>query len=228
MGLSLSRIYGSLSSLAFWGKDKEVRILMVGLDSAGKTTILYRLQIGEVVSTIPTIGFNVETVSYKNINFQVWDLGGQSSIRPYWRCYYANTQAIIYVIDSSDVSRLPTSRSELLTMLSEDELKSVPVLVFANKQDVEGSLSPGEISDKLGLAGQEKGREWSVRGSCATKGEGLEEGLDWLVPIPFIAFLFIRAWRHDGEVESERRVEKGGARKVTKDDEMGKARGRGI
>lgn len=129
---------------------------MVGLDSAGKTTILYRLQIGEVVSTIPTIGFNVETVSYKNINFQVWDLGGQSSIRPYWRCYYANTQAIIYVIDSSDTSRLATSRSELLTMLSEDELKSVPVLVFANKQDVEGALSPGEISDKLGLAGQEK------------------------------------------------------------------------
>lgn len=154
---------------------------MVGLDSAGKTTILYRLQIGEVVSTIPTIGFNVETVSYKNINFQVWDLGGQSSIRPYWRCYYANTQAIIYVIDSSDTSRLATSRSELLTMLSEDELKSVPVLVFANKQDVEGALSPGEISDKLGLAGQEKGREWSVRGSCAIKGDGLEEGLDWLV-----------------------------------------------
>ncbi|GHJ87826.1 hypothetical protein NliqN6_4228 [Naganishia liquefaciens] len=181
MGLSLSRLYSSLSSLARWGKEKEVRILMVGLDSAGKTTILYRLQIGEVVSTIPTIGFNVETVSYKNINFQVWDLGGQSSIRPYWRCYYANTQAIIYVIDSSDVARLPTSRSELLTMLSEDELKNVPVLVFANKQDAPGALSPAEISDKLGLAGGEKGREWSVRGSCAIKGEGLEEGLDWLV-----------------------------------------------
>lgn len=90
-------------------------------------------------------------------------------------------QAIIYVIDSSDIPRLATSRSELLTMLSEDELKSVPVLVFANKQDVEGALSPGEISDKLGLAGQEKGREWSVRGSCAIKGEGLEEGLDWYV-----------------------------------------------
>ena len=89
------------------------------------------------------------------------------------------TQAIIYVIDSSDTARLATSRSELLTMLSEDELKSVPVLVFANKQDVEGASGPAEVSEKLGLAGQEKGREWSVRGSCATKGEGLEEGLDW-------------------------------------------------
>ena len=87
-----------------------------------------------------------------------------------------DSQAIIYVIDAE---RLATSRSELLTMLSEDELKSVPVLVFANKQDVEGASSPGEVSEKLGLAGQEKGREWSVRGSCATKGEGLEEGLDW-------------------------------------------------
>jgi ADP-ribosylation factor-like protein 1 len=70
-------------------------------------------------------------------------------------------------------------------MLSEDELKSVPVLVFANKQDVQGALSPAEVSDKLGLAGGEKGREWSVRGSCATKGEGLEEGLDWCVSFIF-------------------------------------------
>lgn len=147
------------------------------------------------------------------LHSEVADRPGQSSIRPYWRCYYANTQvrlicslapravrqarhatgckckldgaqtanpqAIIYVIDSADTARLATSRSELLTMLAEEELKNVPVLVFANKQDVEGALSPAEISDKLGLAGQEKGREWSVRGSCATKGDGLEDGLDW-------------------------------------------------
>ncbi|KAF8609821.1 putative small monomeric GTPase [Ceratobasidium sp. AG-I] len=184
MGVTISSIFGSLSSLASWGKEKDVRILMVGLDSAGKTTILYRLQIGEVVSTIPTIGFNVESVTYKNIKFQVWDLGGDltlTHLRPYWRCYYANTHAIIYVIDSSDHDRLQTSRAELLTMLAEEELKGVPVLVFSNKQDVPGALPPGEVSDRLGLAGGEKGREWSVRGSCATKGEGLEEGLDWLV-----------------------------------------------
>ncbi|EJT97694.1 ARF/SAR [Dacryopinax primogenitus] len=179
MGLSFSSLFNTLAN---WGKEREVRILMVGLDSAGKTTILYRLQIGEVVSTIPTIGFNVETVQYKNIKFQVWDLGGQSSIRPYWRCYFANTQAIIYVIDSSDVARLPTSRAELLTMLAEEELRGVPLLVFANKQDIKGSLKSGEVSEQLGLD-KEKGRQWSVRGSCATKGEGLEEGLDWLVNV---------------------------------------------
>ena len=83
------------------------------------------------------------------------------------------------MIDSSDVDRLQSSRAELLTMLSEEELKGVPLLVFANKQDLPGALNPGEISDRLGLAGGEKGREWSVRGSCATKGEGLDDGLNW-------------------------------------------------
>ena len=100
-------------------------------------------------------------------------------VRPYWRCYFPNTSAIIYVIDSSDTPRLQTSRSELLTMLSEEELNGVPLLVFCNKQDAEGALKPEKISEELGLAGGEKGREWSVRGSCALKGEGLEEGLDW-------------------------------------------------
>ena len=85
---------------------KEMRILMVGLDAAGKTTILYKLKLGEVVTTIPTIGFNVETVEYKNISFTVWDVGGQQSIRQLWKHYYANTDAIIYVIDSNDNKRI--------------------------------------------------------------------------------------------------------------------------
>jgi hypothetical protein len=129
-------------------------------------------------------------------------------------------QAIIYVIDSSDASRLATSRSELLTMLSEDELKSVPVLVFANKQDVEGALSPAEISDKLGLAGGEKGREWSVRGSCATKGDGLEDGLDWCVHLIAVRGCGAdgQACQHDTEVIKLGRGDSAGqARKVVWD-----------
>jgi ADP-ribosylation factor family len=86
---------------------KESRILMVGLDAAGKTTILYKLKLGEVVTTIPTIGFNVETVEYKNISFTVWDVGGQDKIRPLWRHYYQNTQGIIFVVDSNDRDRIP-------------------------------------------------------------------------------------------------------------------------
>ena len=113
MGILFSRIFQSLFG------SKEVRILILGLDNAGKTTILYRLQNDseENIQTIPTIGFNVEVLQYKNIKFQVWDLGGQTSIRPYWRCYYPNTDAIIFVVDSCDSERLGVAKQELLAML---------------------------------------------------------------------------------------------------------------
>lgn len=178
MGIAFSSLFGRLSGL--FGRTSEVRILMLGLDSAGKTTILYRLQIGEVVTTIPTIGFNVETVQYKNIKFQVWDLGGQTSIRPYWRCYYADTKAVVYVVDSSDRERLEINKVELLAMLAEEELVDAKLLVFANKQDQPDAMTPAEVSEGLGLDTL-KGRQWSIHKSCAIKGEGLEEGLDWLV-----------------------------------------------
>ena len=174
MGSAFSALFSRL-----WG-SKEVRILILGLDGAGKTTILYRLQIGEVVTTIPTIGFNVETVNYKNIKFQVWDLGGQTSVRPYWRRYYANTDAVIYVIDSVDRDRLQTSKDELMQMLNEEELKDAALLVFANKQDMDGALSVTEISDALALA-ELKSRTWTIFKCSAKNGTGLNEGLDWLV-----------------------------------------------
>ncbi|NXT38947.1 ARL1 protein, partial [Pelecanoides urinatrix] len=90
------------------------------------------------------IGFNVETVTYKNLKFQVWDLGGQTSIRPYWRCYYSNTDAVIYVVDSCDRDRIATSKSELVAMLEEEELKKAILVVFANKQDMEQAMTPTE------------------------------------------------------------------------------------
>ncbi|XP_048474903.1 ADP-ribosylation factor-like isoform X1 [Rhincodon typus] len=113
---------------------KEMRILMVGLDAAGKTTILYKLKLGEIVTTIPTIGFNVETVEYKNISFTVWDVGGQDKIRPLWRHYFQNTQGLIFVVDSNDKERMSEAREELMQMLGEDELHDAVLLVFANKQ----------------------------------------------------------------------------------------------
>merc|ERR1712178_245364 len=120
---------------------KEVRILILGLDNAGKTTILYKLKgEEEVKQTVPTVGFNVETVAFKNIKLQVWDLGGQTSIRPYWRCYYVDTSGIIYVVDSSDKDRLGIAKEALLGMLNEEELKGVPICIMANKQDVPGAL----------------------------------------------------------------------------------------
>tara|TARA_B110001469_G_scaffold99593_1_gene96613 strand:+ start:1464 stop:2078 length:615 start_codon:yes stop_codon:yes gene_type:complete len=175
MGILFSRLWNAFG-------EKEARILVLGLDNAGKTTILYRLQVGTVVSTIPTIGFNVETVTYKNIKMQVWDLGGQTSIRPYWRCYYPNTQAVIYVVDSSDVERIQTSKNEFHAILDEDELRDAAVLVYANKQDLPGALSDLEITSALEL-GDIKNREWAIVKTSALKGEGLWEGMEWLVNV---------------------------------------------
>lgn len=157
----------------------EMRILMVGLDAAGKTTILYKLKLGEIVTTIPTIGFNVETVEYKNISFTVWDVGGQDKIRPLWRHYFQNTQGVIFVVDSNDRDRVAEAREELHRMLNEDELRDAVLLVFANKQDLPNAMNAAEITDKLGLHSLRQ-RNWYIQSTCATSGDGLYDGLDWL------------------------------------------------
>ncbi|XP_043531236.1 ADP-ribosylation factor 2-like [Chiloscyllium plagiosum] len=175
---------GILLSL-FGLSKKEMRILMVGLDAAGKTTILYKLKLGEVVTTIPTIGFNVETVEYKNISFTVWDVGGQDKIRTLWKHYFQNTQGLIFVIDSNDRERINEARDELSRMLSEDELRDAVLLIFANKQDLPNAMTPAEITDKLSLH-QMRQRIWHVQATCANNGEGLYEGLNWLSQQTFV------------------------------------------
>ncbi|KAM0897825.1 hypothetical protein ACQ4PT_022292 [Festuca glaucescens] len=173
MGLAFGKLFSRLFA------KKEMRILMVGLDAAGKTTILYKLKLGEIVTTIPTIGFNVETVEYKNISFTVWDVGGQDKIRPLWRHYFQNTQGLIFVVDSNDRDRVVEARDELHRMLNEDELRDAVLLVFANKQDLPNAMNAAEITDKLGLHSLRQ-RHWYIQSTCATSGEGLYEGLDWL------------------------------------------------
>ncbi|KAJ4964131.1 hypothetical protein NE237_024070 [Protea cynaroides] len=173
MGLAISRLVRMLFA------KREMRILMVGLDAAGKTTILYKLKLGEIVTTIPTIGFNVETVEYKNVSFTVWDVGGQDKIRPLWRHYFQNTQGLIFVVDSNDKERILEARDELHRMLSEDELRGATLLVFANKQDLPNAMTVSEITDKLGLHSLRQ-RRWYIQSTCATSGQGLYEGLDWL------------------------------------------------
>ncbi|EDO48392.1 predicted protein [Nematostella vectensis] len=173
MGSFFSSIFNRLL-----GKE-EVRILMIGLDNAGKTTILYRLKLEEVVSTVPTLGFNVETVTYKNISFTVWDIGGQDKIRALWRVYYQGCQGIIFVVDSADRERAEEARNELHKLLAEEELQQVILLVIANKQDMANAMTASEIREKLKL-NEIRGRPWFVQSACAVKGEGLFEGLDWM------------------------------------------------
>eukprot|EP01125_Pyxidicula_operculata_P008346 TRINITY_DN2809_c1_g1_i2.p1 TRINITY_DN2809_c1_g1~~TRINITY_DN2809_c1_g1_i2.p1 ORF type:complete len:179 (+),score=29.80 TRINITY_DN2809_c1_g1_i2:85-621(+) len=158
---------------------KDTQILMVGLDAAGKTTVLYKLKLGEIVTTIPTIGFNVESMQYKKVKFTVWDVGGQDKIRPLWRHYYQHTEGLIYVVDSSDHKRIDEAAAELHKVLNDMEMKDSYVLVYANKQDQPGAMSVAEVEDKLGLSSM-KDRQWFIQSSCATTGEGLYEGLDWL------------------------------------------------
>ncbi|AFZ79108.1 ADP-ribosylation factor putative [Theileria equi strain WA] len=173
MGSTLNKILSRLIA------KKDVRILMVGLDASGKTTILYKLKLGEVVTTIPTIGFNVETVEYKNISFTVWDVGGQDKIRPLWKHYYTNTQAVVFVVDSNDRSRIKDAREELNKMMNEDELRDAILLIYANKQDLPNAIPATELSKELGLH-QFTNRTWYIQAACATQGTGLYEGMDWL------------------------------------------------
>jgi len=135
-----------------------------------------------VVSTIPTIGFNVETVIYKNISFTVWDIGGQDKIRRLWNHYYHDNDGIIFVIDSCDINRIEEAQKELHTLLYEDSLRDAHLLVYANKQDLPGAMSASEVTDKLGLRAlpHPTNRKWYVQPCCATTCTGLYEGLDWL------------------------------------------------
>ncbi|CAJ1402862.1 unnamed protein product [Effrenium voratum] len=115
---------------------REMRILMLGLDGAGKTTSLYQLKLGDVIKTVPTIGFNVEVVQYKNVKFQVWDVGGQDKIRKLWQHYLHGTDGLIYVVDSLDRDRIQDAKEELEKILAEKEMKDAALLVLANKQDL--------------------------------------------------------------------------------------------
>merc|ERR1712000_586282 len=159
MGLLITRLMDRLVC------KRDMRILMVGLDAAGKTTILYKLELGEVVTTIPTIGFNVEAVTYKNITFTVWDIGGQDKIRPLWRHYYEDAQGVIFVVDSNDPARFEEARAELQSMLQEAELRDAVLLVYANKQDLPNAKSVSEVTQALQLT-ELKGRKWFVQGCC--------------------------------------------------------------
>jgi ADP-ribosylation factor-like protein 1 len=117
---------------------------------------------------------------YHAASWLIQDLGGQTSIRPYWRCYYANTAAVIFVIDSTDIERLEIAADELRSMLNEEELRDAALLVFANKQDQPGAQGAGEISEALKL-GELRDRNWSIVACSAIDGKGITEGMDWLV-----------------------------------------------
>jgi ADP-ribosylation factor protein 1 len=159
---------------------KEMRCLMVGLDNAGKTTILYRLKLGEVVTTIPTIGFNVEEVVVSNVKLTVWDLGGGDKIRPLWKHYYQDSSTIVFVVDSNDRARIDDAAELLWGSFNDEEVANALLLVYANKADLPGAMSTDEVADRMRLH-TIRGRQCRIQSCCATSGEGLVEGLEWVI-----------------------------------------------
>ena len=168
---------GALFSNLFNFKVSK-RVLMLGIDGAGKTTILYKLKLGEVRTTIPTIGFNVESIDYKKLSLTVWDVGGQDRIRPLWRHYYEGVDAIIFVVDVNDVDRIKEVIQELRLLINEDHLLRVPYLIYANKIDLPNQINMVQFNNELNKMMVRN--KYHIQKCSAITGEGMYEGLEWL------------------------------------------------
>ncbi|KAL0630077.1 ADP-ribosylation factor-like protein 2 [Plecturocebus cupreus] len=161
-------------------KEREVRLLMLGLDNAGKTTILKKFN-GEDIDTIsPTLGFNIKTLEHRGFKLNIWDVGGQKSLRSYWRNYFESTDGLIWVVDSADRQRMQDCQRELQSLLLEERLAGATLLVFANKQDLPGALSSNAIREALELDSIHS-HHWCIQGCSAVTGENLLQGIDWLL-----------------------------------------------
>ena len=174
--------------------------------------VSFALRQDETISTIPTVGFNVENVQLRNnLSLTVWDIGGQKTVSPcttlsltyihlylcanavlvflvqlwyqiraLWRHYYRGSNAIVWMVDSSDIERIELAKEELSQLMIEPELSGIPLLVFANKQDLPRALSGQEMDNRMELPKMCRSRHWFVQECIATKGEGIYEGFNWL------------------------------------------------
>ena len=163
-----------------WLTRNDRRLLLLGLDGAGKTTILHQLKLGQEVVTVPTSGFNVETIRFQKLELSIWDVGGQDTLRPLWRHHFTGTQGIIFVVDSSDTQRLELARRELHGILSDSQLQNASLLVLMNKQDLENASSVDSLVEELDFKQYCQSRAYHVESTVATTGVGLTEGLQWL------------------------------------------------
>uniref|UniRef100_A0A3P9PIV0 ADP-ribosylation factor-like protein 3 n=1 Tax=Poecilia reticulata TaxID=8081 RepID=A0A3P9PIV0_POERE len=158
--------------------EQEVRLLLLGLDNAGKTTLLKQLAAEDFSHITPTQGFNIKSVQSSGFKLNVWDIGGQRKIRPYWRNYFENTDVLIYVIDSSDRKRFEETSLELAELLEEEKLAAVPLLVFANKQDLMTASPASELAESLNLH-TIRDRMWQVQACSALTAEGVQVNTVW-------------------------------------------------
>ncbi|XP_047445427.1 ADP-ribosylation factor-like protein 14 [Mugil cephalus] len=166
-------------------KRPEVQVLLLGLDNAGKSTLLYKLKHNTRVGTVPTIGFNVEMFEArkngKTIALTLWDIGGQGRMRQHWEDFHQNASAIVFVVDSSDRGRLNEAQRELENTLRGEHLKGRPLILLANKQDVDNAVTVTELKDRFNLKKTCSGRDWFVQPCSATTGFGVEDAFRQVV-----------------------------------------------
>ena len=175
MGTALSRAISS------YKEKNQRRVTIVGLDSAGKTTVLYFMRYNKATSTVPTTDCLTETVRFHTQTLQLWDCGGQDSLRPYWRHYIAGSHGLIFVVDSADHARTASLKEEFTTIVQDPQCAAAAILVLANKQDIPGHMGQDEIAEVLGIASTcTATQRWAVQPAVAKTGEGLEDGFTWL------------------------------------------------
>jgi ADP-ribosylation factor-like protein 2 len=162
-------------------KENEMRILMLGLDNAGKTTILLKFCGEDICEIPPTVGFNIKTIAVDRFKVNVWDVGGQKSIRSFWRNYFDQTDGLVWVVDSSDHHRLLDCKNELSMILKEERLCGASLLILANKQDLPGAVPIGEISRILDLDSVKSSRRCAVFPCSAYDAESVQTSLSWVV-----------------------------------------------
>ena len=167
-------------------RSRELRVLFLGLDNAGKTTILKRLlnhTQDSIESVSPTLGFSINTFTHAGYTLNVWDVGGQRSLRPYWKNYFERTDCLVWVVDSCDRARIDDCRTELNALLGQERLAGATVLIFANKQDLAGAMGVDQIRSALGLDQHNLAstHAWKIQPCSAYTGLNLVAGLDWAV-----------------------------------------------
>ncbi|KAH3965277.1 hypothetical protein HBH70_151740 [Parastagonospora nodorum] len=161
-------------------KDKEMRILMLGLDNAGKTTIVKKIMNEDVNSVSPTLGFIIKTIEYDGYKLNIWDVGGQKTLRTYWKNYFEKTDTLIWVVDATDRERVDDCRHELAGLLQEERLSGASLLVFKNKSDVPGAMTEDEVREGLRLEAI-RTHKYHIITCSAMTGMNLQEGLEWVV-----------------------------------------------
>eukprot|EP01041_Mallomonas_annulata_P009111 gene9111-18878_t len=164
-------------------KKTEARILVIGLDNSGKTTLVHHLKPkkASTFEVTPTVGFQVEEFSRNNINFTIFDMSGQGRYRSLWEHYYKDVQAVIYVLDSTDRFRTCVAKEELDQLLAHEDIKAsnIPIIFFANKMDISGAMTPEECMEDLQLD-RIRDKPWHITSSNALSGDGIPEGIEWL------------------------------------------------